>query len=614
MSQQVQRSSILSNSRYGSEDDLHIQKAIQALRFKTQELLAKPREDIARLEEDIELKQIRIAEIDEEIRKIEEDKKNNESLVSVNRVESSNLRGRARRRWSLTGFGGMGADRDSESNDTEIQKRRAYSVDDEDVTDDELEPKGLPRRTKRLALMASKLKPPSLFRKPNQFKSMVNQSSGTSFDEDNSLLLKIKEVQEENRRLIEKQENNLQFKEEQVMALRLAYEEQLNIIKSLEDEIIQARSHKEQHENQSPIEEGTEDLQEMLLNLSAKQNALSSQIRLIKRIQSLDPATRKSAMSALRKDVVESAISLKSVKRMFEVNQGILLEDIAQSERDWATLCVKLHLMQLVSQKQLSRLEKNAARTELEEAVPSMERAAHALNEEIELREGGDESARRAIALETTHLEQLVNAILDCCKSYVDGVHEITSKEIPLPVGVMISDMMGQIEDGVIRTENVISLALALAEDEANNYLSDDQLLPDYLQEELLAPCDVAPSGDDENDGMNLSMLSVEEAEMIRLEDENDMLDLKLRQAEEIVKTKRAKSDGLKSTQFRLPDLISEYKIACQEWKVMDDKFENALKEAEDSKIAEDALRAFLERTSRPRLLQFAESKKTLKD
>jgi hypothetical protein len=70
---------------------------IQALKFKTQELLAKPREDIARLEEDIELKQIRIAEIDEEIRKIEEDKKNNESLVSVNRVESSNFRGRARR-------------------------------------------------------------------------------------------------------------------------------------------------------------------------------------------------------------------------------------------------------------------------------------------------------------------------------------------------------------------------------------------------------------------------------------------------------------------------------------------------------------------------------------
>jgi uncharacterized protein YdcH (DUF465 family) len=348
--------------------------------------------------------------------------------------------------------------------------------------------------------------------------------------------------------------------------------------------------------------------------LSAKQNALSSQIRLIKRIQSLDPATRKSAMSALRKDVVESAISLKSVKRMFEVNQGILLEDIAQSERDWATLCVKLHLMELVSQKQLSRLEKNVARTEFEEAVPSMERSAHALNEEIELREGGDESARRAIALETTHLEQLVTAILDCCKSYVDGVHEITSKEIPLPIGVMISDMMGQIEKGVIRTENVISLALALAEDEVNNYLSDDQLLPDYLQEALLSPCDVAPSGDDENDGMNLSMLSVEEAEMIRLEDENDMLDLKLRQAEEIVKTNRAKSDGLKSTQFRLPDLISEYKIACQEWKVMDDKFENALKEAEDSKIAEDALRAFLERTSRPRLLQSAESKKTLKD
>jgi ribosomal protein L29 len=56
------------------------------------------------------------------------------------------------------------------------------------------------------------------------------------------------------------------------------------------------------------------------------------------------------------------------------------LEDIAQSERDWATLCVKLHLMQLVSPKQLSRLEKNIARAEFEEAVPSMERAAHALN------------------------------------------------------------------------------------------------------------------------------------------------------------------------------------------------------------------------------------------
>jgi hypothetical protein len=170
--------------------------------------------------------------------------------------------------------------------------------------------------------------------------------------------------------------------------------------------------------------------------------------------------------------------------------------------------------------------------------------------------------------------------------------------------------MMGHIEKGIIRTENVISLALALAEDEANNYLSDDPLLPDYLQEALLSPSDAAPSGDDENDGTHLSILSEEEAEMIRLEDENDKLDLKLRQTEEKLKAKTAKSEGLKSAQSRLHELISDYKRACQEWKETDENFENALKEAEDAKIAEDNLRTFLERTSRPRLLQLAESKK----
>eukprot|EP00978_Attheya_sp_CCMP212_P021532 scaffold62983_cov26-Attheya_sp.AAC.2 len=53
------------------------------------------------------------------------------------------------------------------------------------------------------------------------------------------LMQRLHIIQQENKKVIEHHETNLQFKEEQVTAMQLAYDEQCHIIESLEEEIKQ---------------------------------------------------------------------------------------------------------------------------------------------------------------------------------------------------------------------------------------------------------------------------------------------------------------------------------------------------------------------------------------
>jgi hypothetical protein len=585
----------LNTTRYGVEDNHQIQKAIQSLRFKTQESLAESREEIARLEEENEIKQMRIEEIDAEIEELEVEEAC-DRMASLRKIEIPGGRGRAQRRWSLVSLGANFVNQGDAEAHSKQQKRRSKSVDEDSDNDSEVdelsgELKGL--KTKRFSLR------PSLRRR----RSIKAKNEPSSQQEREAMLMeRLHEIQEENKRLIEQQETNLKFKDEQVLALQLAYEEQENIIENLEEEIYQAREEVKQLNGANSPQENAEELKEKLATLKDKENEISSQIRLIKRIKNMDSAERKSAISVLKKDIVESSIRLNAVKRMFEANHAMLDEELMKKEEEWALLCVKVFLMERVSLKQVRRLEKKAAKGESTELAELIERAIRALEEELSMREGPDEIARKVLQLETMNLEQLVLAMLDCCESFAEGLLMLKALEISVPIGVGVSDTIRQMEKSISNAENTVSSAIFIVEETAVSYAQDDQLLPEDVQAAFLPSDDQVHSVADDDEEAASSLATEEDVELENLQLRNDELELKLREMRETLEGRRALTMEVDHLTSKIEGLMSKYKEGGVQWDAKDDEFDRAMKDVEEAKIAEDRLREFLERTSRARL------------
>lgn len=602
MSQPQQKSPLLNTARYSVEDNHQIQRAIQSLRFKTQESLAESREEIARLEEENEIKQMRIEEIDAEIQMLEAEQ-NEDRRASLGKIEHAGARGRAQRRWSLAALGANFVHQGDNDARSKQPKRRSKSVDEDSDGDsgvDELpeELKGL--KAKRFSLLAMKSKDRSSLRRPKNLKPKNEPSS--QIEREAMLMERLHEIQEESKRLIEQQETNLKFKDEQVLALQLAYEEQENIIEHLEEEIYQAREAVKTLSGANSPQEDAEELKVRLTALNDKENEISSQIRLIKRIQNMDSIERKSTISTLKKDIVESSIRLNAIKRMFEANTSMLDEELMKKEEEWALLCVEVALMERVSLKQVRRLEKKVAKGGSTELTELIERAIRALEEELAMRDGSDQIARKVLQLETMNLEQLVVAILDCCDSFAEGLQMLKSLEISVPIGVGIGDTIRHLEKSISNAENTVTSAIFIVEETAVSYAQDDQLLPKDVQAAFLPPDDQVHTGTNDDEEVASSSVPEEDLELENLHIRNDELELKLREVRELLNDKRALTKEVGDLTSKIEELMSKYKDGGFQWDAKDDEFLRAMKEVEEAKIAEDRLREFLERTSRARL------------
>lgn len=602
----------MTHSRFVNDDGLQIQRAIQSLRLETQEALAESREEIARLEEENEIKQMRIEEIDAEL----DDLKIEDSfggMTGMRKVEPAQGRGRARRRWSLASLGASFLHDGNEETDVqEPLKRRSKSVDEDGCDSDGEE---YPKGPDRFVRVAKKMKDRSL---RQQYIALTSPEAQVATEA--MLIQRLHEVEEENKLLIHQQETNLKFKEEQVVALQLAYEEQGKIIDDLEDEIDHAREEgkkidresvgkhdAEEFEEKMLNDESSaqfdpEDLQDELIRLNDKENEISSQIRRINKILNMDLTERKSVTHSLKKDIVESAIRLKSIKHAFEAQQDVLRQSLSTKESEWALLKIELTLMETVSQKQIGRLEQMDLRGESADFTQLIEPVDQALQKELAMRECSDEITRKVLHLETLNLEKLVVGMLDCCDTFADSVQRLKSKTISGPIGARISDIIRQMEKGISIAENTVSLALFVLEETNNAYKQDDSLLPDVVQAAYFSPDRVADVVAGEELEASSSVVSVEGVDFSILQNKNDEIDERLREARQRLFDKRELSKSSKRSQSKIEELVSTYEQGSAQWDLKDEEFERAMQDAEHAKVAEDRLRAFLERTVRARI------------
>lgn len=609
------------HSRFANDDGLQMQKAIQSLRLETQEALAEYREEVARLEEENEIKQMRIEEIDAELDelKIQEDF---DRMSRIRKMETHGRRGRAHRRWSLAVLGGgFLADGNEEIDPQPLPKRRSKSVDEDGDENSDEEDSARPNG---FSLAAMKKRERSSFRRPSLLQPQPKADPDSQIETEAILMQRLHEVQEENKRLIHQQETNLKFKEEQVIALQLAYEEQEKIIDNLEDEIYHARKQGEKKNRESPrkhdaeeleeekldgegsLQDDADELQERLNKLNHKENEISSQIRLLKRIKNMDSTERKSITYSVKKDIVASAVRLKAIKHEFEEQYEVLRQHLSKTESEWALLKVELSLTETVSQKQVGRLEKKAARGESTELTQLIELAIQALQEELGMRESSGEITRKVLQLETLNLEKLIVAMLECCDTFAEGVMQLKWKTISGPLVACISDIIRQVEKGISIAENTVSLALVVVEETKDAYQQDNSLVPEVVLEAYFSSDHGADSvsgkGEEQSLTSSSSLLSTEDVDLSSSKDNADDIDEPIGESGHRLDDERELGKMAKSSKSSMEDLVAKYEHGCAQWDLKDAEFARAMRDAEDAKEAEDRLREFLERTVRARV------------
>lgn len=602
----------LSMPLYTAGDDQQIQKAIQALRLKSQESLAQSREEIARLEEVNEIKQMRIAELDAEIAKLEEE-------LGGSELEETSGRQRAKRRWSLAAFGIVNQQNNSNSDAEQrgrssarapqsgrLSGQRSKSVDvDYDSNEEDLGGKSTP-----FSIMGSLTK-----KKPNRKSNRESYAStGDKMEMEARLMQRLHDIQQENKKIIEQQETELEFKNEQVTAMQLASEEQGNIIDDLQQQIYDMRQNTQgdvQREEKFISEEDKIILNERLATLNNQENEINSQLRLIRRIQGLDDDERKATISELKRTIVESSIRLNSVKRMFEANKEMLETKASTSESDWAKLSIKISLMERVSQKQMSRLEKKVAKGQSEELIDVIDRARQALEEEIDMRtEPEEESIAEVIKRETDSVENLVAKMLSCSQSFAEGLKALQSKELSVHIVDTLVTTLRQMEKAIEAADNTIMSSLYVVDEVIETYAKDDALIPEDVQSML------KDEGDDKPDGEMEKMFdcssekaSEDDIEVADLQDQHDEVNELVRDTKLKLEEKQIHSEQeLDDVRSRVDELKRTFKDLGAEWDERDAIIEQTMKDAEDAKNDEDKVRDFLERMARSKMKNAADS------
>mmetsp|Transcript_13303 Transcript_13303/g.20652 ORF Transcript_13303/g.20652 Transcript_13303/m.20652 type:complete len:570 (-) Transcript_13303:130-1839(-) len=555
------------------ETEQQIQRAIQTLRLRTQESLASSNDEIARLEEENELKQMRLAEIEAEIKELE---------------AGARDQGRqSPRRWPL-GFVVRGIESKS---DHQVRK-------DEEPLDDDTDS--------------------SVSRKFSSFMSISESATkyfGKAKGKDESVVTdRLHEAEEENKKIVEQLESDLRFKQEQVTALELALEEQDNIVSNLQKDIFQLHEDSPEKGDFTDIE--VEEMEEKILKLADEERELLIQIRLIKRIQDMEEEEQKISVSELKRERVDTSVRLKALKQDFESNKEIIEHDTHACRWDWALLGIKLALAQRVSLKQIRRLQRKAGRGESDELKELIERATRALEEELMMRENLSSDSQNVGWKDVAHLEEAVTATLSCCRSYIVGV-ELLQSETPVSVMTSILETLSNMKEYLEVLQASISVASSVAAKLLVSFSQDQALVPDDLQ---AAFEDEYQSAEEIDESSFCESLDKEEILSRGVGDpnESDVLDkLQIGKEELCTKIEVVKEDLVALQErgeiekekwtMKLTKLKKRYNEEGSQWEQKDKEVERALKEAEEAKVAEDMVREFLELTVRSKLKEKGE-------
>jgi len=546
------------NANQSLETEQQIQKAIQTLRLRTQESLANSNDEIARLEEENEIKQMRLAEIEEEIKELEAE------LEAESREQGP-------RRWPL-GFVVRG-----------MESKSDHGKKDEETVDDDADS--------------------TVNRKFSSFMSIGESATkyfGKNKGKDESTVLeRLHDAEEENRKMIEQLESDLKFKQEQVTALELALEEQDNIVSNLQKEIFQSREDPPEKINFTDME--VEEMEEKLLKLADEERELLIQIRLIKRIQDMDEDEQRISVLELKRERVETSDRLKALNQDFESNKEIIEHDIHACQWDWALLGIKLALAQRVSLKQIRRLQRKAGRGESDELKELIERATRALEEELMMRESPATVGWKDLA----SLEEVVTATLSCCRSYIGGLELIKSRA-PISVITSILETLSKVKEYLTVLQTSVSVASSIAA----------TLLASFAQDQALVPGDIQATfdsgyqnSDDTDEGSFCGSLakelgeSSEDANLDKLQMKKEKLCMKILAAREDLAALQEREE-LEQEEWtvKLAELKRKYNEEGAQWEEKDKEVERALAEAEAAKVAEDSVRRFLEGVVRSKI------------
>lgn len=546
------------------ETEQQIQRAIQTLRLRTQESLANSNDEIARLEEENELKQMRLEEIETEIKELE--------------AEARDQGRQSPRRWQL-GFGVRGIESKSDH-----QGRR-----DEEALDDDTDS--------------------SVNRKFSSFMSISESATkyfGKAKGKDEPVD-RLHEAEEENRKIVDQLESDLRFKQEQATALELALEEQDNIVSNLQKEIFQLHEDPPEKGNFTDME--VEKMEEKILKLADEERELLIQIRLIKRIQDMEEEEQKISVSELKRERVETSVRLKSLKQDFESNKEIIEHDTHACQWDWALLDIKLALAHRVSLKQIRRLQRKAGRGESDELKELIERATRALEEELMMRENLSSDSQNVGWKDVAYLEQAVTATLSCYFSYIAGI-ELLKFETPASVTKSILETLCNMKEYLEGLQVSISVASSISSKLLASFAQDKALVPDDIQAAFENGYQSTEGSDESSlcESLDKASLSIEGdpdegAAFDKLQIEKDELCMKIVAArEDLVALQRRGEIEKEEWTMKLAELRKRYREEGTQWEQKDKEVERALEEAEEAKVAEDMVREFLERAVRSKL------------
>ena len=591
-------------------EDVNTQKEIQLLRLKTQYALAESRIEIERLEDENEIKNHRIREIELEIEEMEEEAAfgNMESLRKLQLAPP--VQKGMKRRWSLSASLGMTNKHEEKESEYISEKRGQVHVDEQYQ---KLEITAFGRRMSLGGLGG------------NQSFLQIGFGGQTKRIAEETFMQKLHAIQLDNKKAVEGHENDLNFKELQVLAMRMTFESQEKIIAKLQADIAKLTT-----ENIPPPPaddtpgkiSSKESLGQKLSNQIGQVYELEANIRAIRLIQKMDDAERQISANELTKKIEGFRAKLILVKEELIVSSGILQREVDTRRKVWMGVTLQLGIMDRVSQKCVSRLKRKALDGDTRSMPTILERATRALGDEFSMREQDTENAGN-LRKELEFMERLSNAVLKIGISIADGVFLLQSKEISEELAEIVLSTLEVVKECVEVVQSSMGPPLVAIEELEHSYERDNMLLTKELQEDIkrnfkeqtekIVEVDLAQScglGVDDielcDDLGHAHEPEISEQEHNRIAAQEVTIE-KLRQQErdlqermeavtaKIIETKTQEKDEGEEWTRKIQTLKVEIKKLEQEWSYKDQQIGVSHVKVEALKNREDLLREILE-------------------
>lgn len=632
------RPSIYASSGYVEDQSpQQIQRAIQTLRLRTQEALSESQEEIARLEEEKEIAEMRIQEIEQEmIEMAGEDDVG--SLQDRGPVEEK----KDNRRWSLgLSLGGGGNNQQQKQQPQQLQQQQQLQQRGmgRDMTDDTIGstttvlPGG---RRNQLAGLRDLGTPGGAaggrgqFNQSRSLRSLGLFPEMSAMEREERLMDQLHRVQEQNKKEIGMVSSNLEFKEEQVTALQLTAQSQEQIMEKLHVDIAHLQLKKlVPTPNEPSLEEVKKIIKvrsKALEEIRHKTNELSSNLRSLRRIQNVDERERDLILTDLRQKVVAANIRLKSTTAELEANTEILNGDFNHCHQEWRSVHVQVALMERVSQKQLRRVQKKVSQGKPREELRGIVgRAKTAVEEELMMRRE-DPCPASQWRKECEQMETLNNLVLKCSRAIIEGISPVLSKDVSRydltrTLVYFLDDVKGALES----SRDTTDAFLVMVEEKLQTYHGDEALLPPAIQDEIKNMTEKDGSDSEEGGEAEVSDEATAFTEFtdttdvtnnkgafLRTIDENNELEQIMKrevEIDELLRKERKRLEGVKERatnekaawKGKIHELRQMFKQGKLDWSKKDRVLNRALAEVEELKQREDELRLIV-REGRSRL------------